>query len=372
MKIAIAIPTYNRLDALKRALEHIEKQEIDNSFDLYCVICNTASTDGTHEYLSKLKSTKIKYVVHTSQENSVFLNWYKLTTIIPEEIDWIWFHGDDDYLSSHKSVFEISKIIKEQESEDFSFIHACQTRRSRNTKQIYKGSLLELCNQFGYLEMLGWMSSLVMRKDRWISAIQLSTYERSKFISEEQSIEVKLSAFSHSHGILNFCHGDQAAFFDLGLIDPQDAEQTKESIQRWAVERNGERYLFVVDDLLKLKDKGILKDGVTRNFFRYLTYNLWDRYAVFIIEHLLLNKGMYPELVNHFNRIKEISVLFQSSSDVKSYLLWWYALENEIKNYQKTIELMSESVGSLERLIGISNVANYDFQVLGLGGVAQQ
>ena len=371
MKIAIAIPTYNRLDALKRAVAHIEKQEIDSSFELYCVICNTASTDGTHEYLSNLQSTKVKYVVHTSQENSVFVNWYKLTTIIPDEIDWIWFHGDDDYLSSSKSVIEISKIIKAEESKNFSFIHACQTRRSRNTKRIYKGSLLELCNQFGYLEMLGWMSSLVMKKDRWISAIQLSSYEQSKFKSVEQHIATKSSAFAHSHGILNYCHQDQAVFVDLGLIDPQNTEQTKESIQRWAVERAGERYFFVVDDLLKLKDKGILKDGVTKNFFRYLTYNLWDRYAVFIIEHLLLNKGMYPDLVDHFNRIKEISVLFQSSSDVKSYLLWWYSLENEIKNYQKTTELMNESVGSLERLKGISNVANYDFQVLGLGGVAQ-
>lgn len=372
MKIAIAIPTYNRLDALKRAIEHIEKQEIDNSFELYCVICNTASTDGTHEYLSNFQSTKVKYVVHTSQQNSVFVNWYKLTTIIPEEIDWIWLHGDDDYLSSSKSVIEISKIIKKEKSKNFSFIHACQTRRSRNTRQIYKGSLLELCNQFGYLEMLGWMSSLVMRKDRWISAIQLSSYERSKFISEEQSIEVKLSAFSHSHGILNFCHEDQAAFFDLGLIDPQDAEQSKESIERWAVERAGERYFFVVDDLLKLKAKGILKGGVTKNFFRYLTYNLWDRYAVFVLEHLLLNKGMYPSLVDHFNRIKEISILFESSSDVKSYLLWWYSLENEIKNYQKTTELMNESIGSLERLMGISNVANYDFQVLDQDGSLQK
>ena len=55
MKFAIAIPTYNRLSNLKRAIEHIENQVFDSNVELYCVISNTASTDGTHDYLMNLK-----------------------------------------------------------------------------------------------------------------------------------------------------------------------------------------------------------------------------------------------------------------------------------------------------------------------------
>ena len=42
LKIAIAIPTYNRLEKLKFALSKIEAQEIDDRFELYCVISNIA------------------------------------------------------------------------------------------------------------------------------------------------------------------------------------------------------------------------------------------------------------------------------------------------------------------------------------------
>jgi hypothetical protein len=47
LKIAIAIPTFNRLEKLKVALRHIEAQELDDRFELFCVISNIASMDGT-------------------------------------------------------------------------------------------------------------------------------------------------------------------------------------------------------------------------------------------------------------------------------------------------------------------------------------
>ena len=63
MKFAVVIPTYNRVDHLERAVEAILQQTINPDIDLYCIISNTASTDATHEYLTNLKSNKIKFII---------------------------------------------------------------------------------------------------------------------------------------------------------------------------------------------------------------------------------------------------------------------------------------------------------------------
>ena len=59
LKIAIAIPTYNRLEKLKVALQSIDKQEVDEGLEIYCVVSSIASTDGTTEYFDTLAGGKV-------------------------------------------------------------------------------------------------------------------------------------------------------------------------------------------------------------------------------------------------------------------------------------------------------------------------
>ena len=47
IKLDVVIPTFNRVEKLKVALQSIEAQVIDSSVELHCVISNTASTDET-------------------------------------------------------------------------------------------------------------------------------------------------------------------------------------------------------------------------------------------------------------------------------------------------------------------------------------
>ena len=85
LRIAIAIPTYNRVDKLKFAFSKIEEQIVDRDVEIICVICNTASTDGTHDYLSTLTSKKVSVVIHSSLENSIFINWAALDHGVPPQ-----------------------------------------------------------------------------------------------------------------------------------------------------------------------------------------------------------------------------------------------------------------------------------------------
>ena len=54
LKFIIAIPTFNRLFKLKAAINSILEQKFDG-LELKILISNTFSTDGTYQYLEKLK-----------------------------------------------------------------------------------------------------------------------------------------------------------------------------------------------------------------------------------------------------------------------------------------------------------------------------
>ena len=103
MKIAIAIPTFNRVEYLKKAVQSALEQVQDDGLELYIAISNIASTDGTGRYLDQLNAAHERVIVYNQpQDNRKHPNGYFLAGIIPDDIDWVWLMGDDDYLMQKK------------------------------------------------------------------------------------------------------------------------------------------------------------------------------------------------------------------------------------------------------------------------------
>ena len=93
--IAIAIPTFNRLNHLKKAINSIITQKKDKNTRISIIISNIASVDGTHEYLDDIKKTEGFYIFNKKSEvkNSYMTNIYHLSQTIPNEVDWVWLMG---------------------------------------------------------------------------------------------------------------------------------------------------------------------------------------------------------------------------------------------------------------------------------------
>ena len=366
LRIAIAIPTYNRVEKLKFALEKIENQIVDSDVEIVCVICNTASTDGTDEYLKRLNSKKVSLVIHSSLENSIYINWAKCFELVPRDVDWVWLHGDDDFLLDNQVVSTVSKIIKSRSSEhqDLSFVHACQGRRSQNSKQIFHGSLFDLCNTFGYHELLGWMSSLIIKSDVFFKDFLPGYKFTFEIKNSEYLLENKVSAYVQSALIFKSCHNKTALFIDMPLVEPQDTEQTAESIQRWQVTHEGERYFFVVDDLLKMKADGILTTGVKAIFFRYLTYSIFDRYTSFLIAQVINNGMLSARDKEHLARMKSITSLLSEPAEAKLFLQWYQEFESAVLDYEYEISQIQVKRTRLLNSHELSQRAIYPFKVL--------
>ena len=327
MRIAIAIPTFNRVEYLKKAVQSVLDQVHDHGVELYIVISNIASTDGTGDYLDQLNKDHETVIVYNQPEDHyIYPNLYFLARVIPEDIDWVWLMGDDDYLMQKNSVQDVSEHIKEHQEKDLCFLHACQGGKSRSTGQVSVGEIFDLCNKFGYHEMLGWFSSIVLRRSEFVASMNELRETCHYMLSDTLEGRSNYSAFAHSAAIYKQCVGKKSLFVDLPLADPQERKQTEETSKRWAVENTPERYLFVADDLQRLKEMGLIKKKCSKMFFRYASVNFWDLWISYLMSLLidkekteveLSSKKFLAEWSINLDRIMKVTELLNDPNDIK-------------------------------------------------------
>jgi abequosyltransferase len=372
IKIVIAIPTFNRLNKLQFCLSKIEEQEIDDRFELYCAISDQESTDGSVDYLNNLQSTKISYFINTQRAYTVnnpilSSNMLRVANLIPEEIDWVWFHGDDDYLTSPTVIKELVDFIVK--NGDVTLIHACEARRSRHTKEHLKTNLLDLCNLLGYHEMLGWMSNLIVRRNEFVTSIIKSTEVfKHQLSSPREFLSYRYSAYPHSIALLEVCYDKLAAFVDTAWIATQDTNQTAETLARWKDDHAGIRYFFIIDDLLKLQQKGLFTQKFSLIFFRYHTYSLWDRFANYLIGEAVENGSLSDFSLEMLNNLKNITTLLDNTQSQKIFLQWFQGFSHQILEYLRQTKKLQELNQNLRLNYDLNNSAAYPEQILGGSG----
>ena len=144
---------------------------------------------------------------------------------------------------------------------------------------------------------------------------------------EERNTIYKKSAYCHSHTILHACINDNIIVIDSPMVDTQDDEQTLESQKRWAKGntdlpgeiRIGDQY-YEVPVVTKYQiDNGILPGKVGNHFFRYNTYQLWDR---------LINEQIQAFLDNHAMNLEKWSKIEIFYHCLENYLMQKLVIAN--------------------------------------------
>ncbi len=103
---SIIIPTYNRASDLQFALYCILRQDFLN-FEI--IVSDNCSTDNTKVIVESYKDKRIRYF-RNKKNIGVILNLRKAITYARG--DYVFFHGDDDFLLYETSLQEISMMIK--------------------------------------------------------------------------------------------------------------------------------------------------------------------------------------------------------------------------------------------------------------------
>lgn len=92
MKVNAVVVTYNRLELLKKTIENLENQTYRIN---EIIIVNNASTDGTTEYLQRIKSKQI--VIENLKENLGGAGgfYYGIKKAYEDGCDFVWIMDDD-------------------------------------------------------------------------------------------------------------------------------------------------------------------------------------------------------------------------------------------------------------------------------------
>ena len=322
LKLGIAIPTYNRLEKLKVLLNSIDKQIFSKNLDLSLFISNIASTDGTSEFLEEEVKKRYNLKVYNRPEDQTIKpNIFYLNKIISSDIEWVWFMGDDDKLSEKNSLQKVYECLKENSIHDLEFFCACEKRRSRNTSKVFVDKVFNLCNKFGYHEMLGWISSIILKKQTFQKVFDdISQSITTQYQNFDDAIT---SAYPHSASILKYTHDKNGLFYDFGLVETQDKLQTIETQKRWVEENMLWRYFHVIDDIENLINQKILEpNSLNLSFFRYHTIFLWDHLIFLTFKRL-------PQYIHSRSDINDINNHIQILSNNLCRLL---KAENFLKN----------------------------------------
>ena len=372
MHLVIAIPTLNRRDYLERNIASIDKQEKSSDLKITIAISNSASEDSTEAYLNDLKKKREDISLFNQQTGWSGGNYGHLVSAIPESADWIWYMGDDDYLCDPKSIVNLYNVLMQNQNDNkFVFAHACQARRSSGSGKVICDTVFNLCNRFGYIEMLGWISSLVVRKDFFVSILR-AIDNRVQLARDEPKLGQSHSAFFHSAYFLEFLYDKHGAFIDMPLVDPQDDDMTDDTRERWQDENMSERYIYVVDDLARLKKLGVPISKMDVMFFRYHHYHLWDRFMLHQLNVLkAYGSGDRSEVVQvalkrfikNWERISSIFPLIKDPLAKKQLI---NVVEMNIglcnlfieKNFDEEVRLL------ISRQLELLSVKVYDFNLL--------
>jgi len=112
--VTIIIPTYNRLELLKRSVKSVLEQSYE---DFTLIVVDDGSTDETQEYLKKLTDPRITVM---SQKN-LGVSAARNAGIMGASTEWIAFLDSDDEWLPHKLKTQIDFIKKNPQ---FEFIHS--------------------------------------------------------------------------------------------------------------------------------------------------------------------------------------------------------------------------------------------------------
>ena len=119
-KLLIYIPTFNRLESLKKCIECIVASITDHQNEVQVIVSDNASTDGTSEYL---KSLKYNFLITSRNSNNIGLtrNVLKVFTL-KTYAEFTWMIGDDDYLKDD-AISRLVNEINTNKEVDFYFLN---------------------------------------------------------------------------------------------------------------------------------------------------------------------------------------------------------------------------------------------------------
>lgn len=186
---SVIIPTYNRLESLKKALNSVFIQSYNN-YEI--IVIDDGSSDGTKEYIASLHNENILYYW---QENSGLPSVARNTGIRLSKGDWIAFLDSDDFWYKDKLLEVYNKIQNIKNKNIVAISHWEDMVIDGSIVKILKHGTKSKANMYKKLLFKGnsfSTSAICVRKDV-LSSVGLFDTRKEYFIVEDYELWLRLA-----------------------------------------------------------------------------------------------------------------------------------------------------------------------------------
>lgn len=311
IKIAIAIPTYNREKYLLTALEAIQKLQQTEQIKADVFVSNIASTDGTHSFLENAQKSGLLRAYNKPDER-ILCNPLFLSEIIPEEYDWVWFHGDDDVIKNPLALDVIHSAIKA--NPDCDLIITPMIKRQKQNSPIYTcDTIFKLANHYGLTELLGWMSQIIIKRCHFKEFGKYILERAWQIRKTEDFTKYKFSAFPHTDFILENLSNAKAVLINTPIIDEQvEPAQLLQHNQSRKIE-SAFRYVLFNHCKYSAFFLKANKIKVSANFYRYVNKSIIDLMLNITAGDIIARKTTTSEIAFRISTIRATIETIQSN-----------------------------------------------------------
>lgn len=286
--LTFAIPTWNRCNELRMTVHSIAEQIEKSDFPVRILISDNASDDRTQKVIAELRE-RFPFIDTIRRDNhGTYADSFK-TVLEGVKTEWCWFFGDDDYLMPGALAAVWEHIV----SNRVDFICACTDVRATGINSKI-GTLFDLCNDCGFLDTIGFMSSCIFK----IAPVQAACADPSWEVYAQ-------SAFVHSCSFLDKMASMPAMILDLPLVGNQE-DWSDETGDRWGQEKIFEKF-YPLDDMIRhLWYKGCLPGKIKIGFLRYHVYSVIDKLlSSLLIEYHTNHKMMSDSMWGHVSGLAD-------------------------------------------------------------------
>ena len=266
--IMLVVLAENQSERLARCLKSIQHQEIPAEAKISLIVA------GGDTAVIEAALTEVDLTAQMLESSSTGTNTQAdllaaVAEQIPETADWVWALSSNDWLHSKTAI---ATAIDAAWSEDtlsgsVGLVHLCAADKSLDTGEMFVNTLSDLCSAFGFTEMLGNISSLMMQ--RYIFQIAFGRHFRTALDASVEDADAEGAGgktWLPAKFVFLAMHGQPSMLLDHRIVSLHQRDVTREGSTYWCrVVNELEETAFAVGD----------KTRWAPHFFRVGAMSLW-------------------------------------------------------------------------------------------------
>ena len=320
-EICYVIPTYNRLEQVKRTIAQLINVNDQCGIDYFIYLVDNSSTIETNSFFINFSHPRLLYQKRKISIPNGNLSLHTILTEVDVIADWYWWMGDDDYVLL-EGLRRIKELIKYK---DISYIHASDITNIP-VKQELKDIFGNLVVNIGLLDITSFMTSQIFRK---VILNRIVEY----FVSTTSNWEFN---FNQSLFLSRALWQEQGVVLSTGVVVAQnkihieselvncDASKFYESLKGW----------FNLSENITVLEKYVnVRFPIDESFFNFQGKPIWYSFFKWIINHNLVSNSNI--LQEDYERIMNLISLASSKNNKKSLrILELINIASQLKSFE--------------------------------------